>query len=99
MCLEPSPGLGGTLLVDGPDALAGDRQLGDVHCACVSASVAKLQDPIPLTLHPTHHCTAGVVLHLGRHPKRETNNVRTLCFMPRRSTGLYEIPEKSPDTT
>lgn len=90
--MAPSPGLGGALLVDGPDAFAGDRQPGDVHEACVSAGVAELQDAVPLTLHPTHHCTAGVVLHLGRHPERER---------PRKSwnTGLDVSAHWTDDTS
>lgn len=74
-CVARSPGLSRALLVDGPDPLASDGQPGDVHQAGVSTGVAELQDAVPLTLHPTHHGTAGVVLHLGRHPERERERV------------------------
>lgn len=74
--VAPSPGLCGALLVDGPDALAGDGQPGDVHQAGVSAGVAELQHAVPLSLHPTHQRTAGVVLHLCRHPDTERERAK-----------------------
>lgn len=69
--LQPSlswPGFSRPLLLNWPNTLPRDRQLGNVDHPRLSACVAELQNTVPLTLYTTHHRVGGVVLHLRRYP-------------------------------
>ena len=62
-----SPRLVLALLLQGPDLLLDDWQLGGVNHLGLPAAVGELQGAVPLALGLAHHSARVVVLHLRRH--------------------------------